>query len=103
MAQHDLGGKLVLRMQSLELTGVVLTTGSGAVIRIDSSTFSGTVVLRAESLSGRLFGQVPITLNGSTPLPPLPAPQVTMSDIVAEDVWLSAATSTVSHFTVEQR
>ncbi|MFT7835755.1 hypothetical protein Q5530_06365 [Saccharothrix sp. BKS2] len=102
VAHQELGDELVLRMQSLELTDVVLTAESGTVVRVDSSTFSGTVVLRAKSLSGKLFGQVPITLDGTIPLPPLPAPQLTMTDIVVEDVQLTASTTAVRHFSVEQ-
>ncbi|GAA3463418.1 hypothetical protein GCM10018963_54310 [Saccharothrix longispora] len=101
--RYEQGSRVVLRMGSLELLDAELVPRPGVVIRVGSSRFSGGVVLEAESLSGKLFDGVPITLTAN-PLPlSLPAPSVTLTDVVAEDVRLDASTATVSRFTVERQ
>ncbi|MGM1059459.1 hypothetical protein [Saccharothrix sp. Mg75] len=101
--RYEQGSEVVLRMGSLELLDAELVPRPGVVIRVGNSRFSGTVVLEARSVSGRLFGRVPITLAANALPLSLPAPSVTLTDVVAEDVRLDASTATVSRFALERQ
>jgi hypothetical protein len=100
VVRYEQGSRIVLRMQALEVVDAALVAESGAVIRVGSARFSGVIVLEAKSLSGKLFGQVAVTLSTNMPLPPLPAPYVTLTDVVADDVRISASAAAVRHFAI---
>lgn len=65
----------------------------GFCTRARHITFSGDVRLRADRISGHVFGLLPLTLSTAT-APPVPLPHLRMTDVKASGLWSRAAHAT---------
>jgi hypothetical protein len=59
-------------------------------------TFFGNVRLRADIISGRAFGVLPLTLSTAT-VPPVPVPYLHLADVKSSGLWSRADHAALSH------
>lgn len=59
-------------------------------------TFSGNVRFRASSISGHVFGLLPLTLSTAT-VPPVPLPYLSLTDVEASGLWARARHGSGQH------
>jgi len=91
-----LGTTVTLESQTVEIADAVFQTADGCVEFRLADADLGTVKLEADSLSGKLFGLIPITLGSNgRPMLPVPLPYVRLTDVTAEGVRLTARTATL--------
>ncbi|MBB4889713.1 DUF6114 domain-containing protein [Streptomyces netropsis] len=100
-SSHRAGAEPVCHAQSMEALRPRLRfggTGSDpeACLKGRRFTLTGAVRFRAEDLRARLLGLLPLRASTRT-IPPLPVPHVTLTEVEAHDVWLTA-----SHITAER-
>lgn len=88
----QLGSPLTLDSRTVEIVDAILERPDGCVeFRLGDAEL-GTVQLQADSLSGKLFGLIPITLDNGLP-EAVPLPYIQLTDVTAEGVQLTARTA----------
>ncbi|MFB9909690.1 hypothetical protein [Allokutzneria oryzae] len=94
-----LGVTVSMDATSLKIVDATLVTAGGRTEFRVADAELGTVELQATSLSGKLFGLIPITLGGGLPVPPLPLPYVKLTDVTVDGVTVTARTAALREVT----
>ncbi|GHF33358.1 hypothetical protein [Streptomyces fumanus] len=89
--------RVVLDEARIAYPGTQSTPGSCTAAR--RITLSGQVRLRAASLSGRVFGLLPLTLSTAA-VPPVPIPYLRLTDVHATGLWSRAEWATTARTTI---
>ena len=89
-----LGATVSIGTESLEIVGATLEAAQGTEFRVADARLNA-VELKADSLSGKLFGLIPITLGNGLPIVPVPLPYLRLTDVTADNVRVTARTATL--------
>ncbi|WP_086823790.1 hypothetical protein [Allokutzneria sp. NRRL B-24872] len=90
-----LGSSVGIDTESLDIVDATLETAQGRTEFHVSSARMNTVALTADSLSGKLFGIIPVTLGNGLPMIPIPLPYLRLTDVTADNVRVTARTATL--------
>ncbi|GAA4009490.1 hypothetical protein GCM10022247_34540 [Allokutzneria multivorans] len=90
-----LGSTVSIDTESLDIVDATVETAQGRTEFHVSSARLDTVELTADSLSGKLFGLIPVTLGNGLPMIPIPLPYLRLTDVTADNVRVTARTATL--------
>ncbi|MCP3802046.1 hypothetical protein NLX83_22535 [Allokutzneria sp. A3M-2-11 16] len=87
------GTAVSIGTETLEIVDATLVTARGHTEFHVADARLSNVELRADSLSGKLFGLVPITLGNGLPI--VPVPYLRLTEVTADNVRVTARTATL--------
>ncbi|SDM72234.1 hypothetical protein [Allokutzneria albata] len=90
-----LGSTISIGADSLEIVDATLETARGRTEFRVADARLNTVELKADSLSGKLFGLIPVTLGNGLPILPVPLPYLRLTEVTADNVRVTARTATL--------